>query len=58
VASPSAPRPGSIRAEVTVTADTQPAVLLLDALRPLADRLADVAANRPFTCIRSGCTSS
>jgi hypothetical protein len=45
VASMSAPRPGSIRAQVTVTADTQSAVLLLGALPPLAGRFADVAGD-------------
>ena len=43
MAGTSAPRPGTIRAQVIVTAGTQSAVLLLDVLPPLADRLADVA---------------
>jgi hypothetical protein len=58
VAGTSAPRPGTIRAQVIVTAGTQSAELLLDALPPLADRLFDVAGEPTFACIRSGCTSS
>jgi hypothetical protein len=52
VAGTSAPRPGTIRAQVIVTAGTQSAELLLDALPPLADRLFDVAGEPTFACIQ------